>query len=136
MAHYRFLDENDIVLEVITGRDEDDLDNLPDGFESWEEYYLTKRPEASDCKRTSYNTRSNLHIYDGTPFRGNFAMVGGKYYRELDVFMDVQPYPSWTMNEVTCEWDCPVAPPEDIQTVIYKWNEDGQSWDIVPDPGE
>lgn len=133
MGHYAFLDENNVVTEVITGRDENDTDNLPEGFDSWEKYYLTKRPDANDCKRTSYNTRSNTHIKGGTAFRGNLAQPGGTYYPDLDVFMDEKPYPSWTMNEVTCEWDCPVAPPEDIQDKAYKWNEESQSWEFVPE---
>ena len=39
MAHYAFIDDNNIVTEVITGIDEDDLSGLPDGFSNWEEYY-------------------------------------------------------------------------------------------------
>ena len=136
MGHYAFLDEDNVVIEVITGRDEDDTENLPEGFESWEEYYLTKRPDASDCKRTSYNTRSNTHTKDGTPFRGNLAQPDGTYHPDLDIFMDVQPFPSWTLNEATAEWDCPVAPPEDLNERVYEWNEEGQSWDLVPEPEE
>ena len=133
MAHYAFTNDENLVIELITGRDEDDTENLPEGFENWEEYYLTKRPEANQCLRSSYNTKHNIHHKDGEPFRGNLAFVGGYYFPEHDIFMPPQPFPSWSLNPVTAEWDCPVAPPEDIHddAVSYEWNEEGQSWDLV-----
>ena len=132
MAHYAFLDEDNKVIEVIPGRDETDTENLPEGFDNWEDYYITKRPELTSCKRTSYNTKHNVHHKDGVPFRGNLAQVDSYYYPEHDIFMPLQPYPSWTMNAVTAEWDCPVAPPDDIQDKVYNWNEETQTWDLVP----
>ena len=133
MPHYAFTNDDNEVIELITGRDENDLENLPEGFESWEEYYLTKRPDAHQCLRTSYNTKHNIHHKDGEAFRGNLAFVGGYYYPEHDIFMPPQPYPSWTLNTVTAEWDCPVAPPSDVSDddKVYEWNEEDQSWDLV-----
>ena len=61
MAHYSFINDENIVVEVITGKDEDDLETLPEGFASWEEYYETKR-DGLTCKRTSYNTQAALNI--------------------------------------------------------------------------
>ena len=49
MAHYAFINTDLEVVEVITGKDEDDLDTLPEGFDSWEEYYETQR-EGLTCK--------------------------------------------------------------------------------------
>jgi len=43
MAHYAVLDENNTVTEVIVGKDENDLDSLPEGFTSWEEFYSNKK---------------------------------------------------------------------------------------------
>lgn len=91
MAHYAFLDENNKVIEVIVGKDEDDIETLPDEFSDWEEYYLTKRPEASDCKRTSYNTANNQHLGNGEPFRGNYAGIGYFYDATNDVFYPTMP---------------------------------------------
>ena len=92
MAHYAFLDENNKVIEVITGKDENDTNTLPEGFDDWEAYYLTKRDNASDCKRTSYNTQNNAHLLDGTAYRGNFAGMGYTYDTENDVFIPPKPY--------------------------------------------
>ena len=57
MAHYVFLDENNIVTEVIVGKNENDP--VPNGFDSWEAYYGNVKGQT--CKRTSYNTLRNAH---------------------------------------------------------------------------
>jgi hypothetical protein len=49
MAHYAFINSDNIVVEVITGKNEDE--NTPEGFSSWEAYYETKR-DGLTCKRT------------------------------------------------------------------------------------
>ena len=73
MAHYAFLDNNNVVIEVIAGIDEDNTDELPEGFDSWEAWYGNFRGQT--CIRTSYNTYGNSHNLDGTPFRGNYACL-------------------------------------------------------------
>jgi len=106
MAHYAFLDENNIVVKVITGRDEDDTDTLPEGFASWEEWYADF--EGKTCKRTSYNTRGNSHKLGGTPFRGNYAFKGGVYDEINDVFHSPDPNDgviSYTLNTSTWLWE-------------------------------
>ena len=67
MAHYAFLDENNIVTEVIVGRDESEETD-------WEEYYAAVR--GLPCRRTSYNTRSGVHLHGGQPYRGTYAGIG------------------------------------------------------------
>lgn len=126
MAHYAFLDENNIVTEVIPGRDENDLDNLPNVFSSWEEWYADYRNQT--CKRTSYNTKNNQHQLDGTPFRGNFAGIGYTYDEINDVFYAPQPYPSWVLNETTWTWEAPIPYPSDNN--FYLWNEETTSWEL------
>ena len=74
MAHYAFLNENNIVTEVITGIDEDVTEGLPEGFADWEAWYADFRGQT--CKRTSYNTMANAHSGEGTAFRGNYAGIG------------------------------------------------------------
>jgi len=132
MAHYSFIDENNIVVEVITGKDEDDLETLPEGFASWEEYYETKR-DGLTCKRTSYNTQANEHLLGGTAFRGNYAGIGYVYDQDNDVFYPAQPYPSWTLNDETWGWESPVPYPEidPDNPAYYEWNEEDQTWDLV-----
>jgi|TARA_E500000178_G_C16851563_1_gene675355 hypothetical protein len=82
-------------------------------------------------KQTSYNTREGVHILGGTPFRKNYAGVGYTYDQTRDAFIPPKPYPSWTFNETTCIWDCPVAYPTDGN--FYKWNETNQTWDLQDD---
>lgn len=130
MAHYAYLDENDIVVDVITGRDEDDTEALPEGVASWEEYYGNQR--GLRCLRYSYNTLANTHRGpdgepdDGIPFRGNAAAVGSQYRDDLDAFVFPQPFPSWTLNPDSLIWEAPVPAPEGMPHPL--WDEDSQSW--------
>ena len=121
MAHYAFLNMQNIVTEVIVGKDE------TDGPTNWEMHYGNIREQV--CKRTSYNTRGGAHINDGTPFRKNYAGIGYTYDYARDAFIPPKPYDSWTLNANTCLWEAPVAYPEDGQ--LYTWNEETQQWDLV-----
>jgi len=62
-------------------------------------------------------------------FRKNFASIGYTYDKDRDAFIPPQPYPSWTLNEQTCNWDSPIPYPNDGS--IYLWNEGTQVWDKV-----
>lgn len=110
MAHYAFLDENNIVTEVITGIDETEL---IEGL-SPETWYGNFRGQV--CKRTSYN--GNI--------RKNYAGIGFSYDPALDAFIPPKPYPSWILNEETCRWDAPVAKPDNENP--YIWDEETLSW--------
>ena len=79
--------------------------------------------------QTSYNTHGGVHTLGGTPLRKNYAGVGFTYDSTRDAFIPPKPYASWTLNEDTCLWDCPVAYPSD--GAMYAWNEDAQQWDEV-----
>jgi len=79
-------------------------------------------------KQTSYNTQGGEHKLGGTPFRKNYASIGFKYDQTRDAFIAPKPYQSWTLNEDTCQWEAPVAYPDDGQ--IYNWNEETQQWDL------
>jgi len=79
-------------------------------------------------KQTSYNTHGGVHLLGGTPFRKNYASIGFKYDQTRDAFIAPKPYQSWTLNEDTCQWEAPVAYPDDGQ--IYNWNEETQQWDL------
>ena len=121
MAHYAFLNMQNIVTEVIVGKDE------TDGPTNWEIHYGNIREQV--CKRTSYNTRGGAHINDGTPFRKNYAGIGFTYDYARDAFIPPQPFNSWTLNSNTCLWEAPVAYPDDGQ--LYTWNEENQQWDLL-----
>ncbi len=139
MAHYSFINEDNLVVEVITGKDEYLLGELPDGFTSWEEYYETKR-DGLICKRTSKNTYRNQHSDENKEaFRGNFAGVGMSYDPENDVFIAEKPFDSWIIDESIWDWKAPVDIPDDANDEMdtsknqkmYLWNEDDQTWDLV-----
>jgi hypothetical protein len=120
MAHYAFLDENNIVTEVIVGKNENE-----DGVD-WEQWYGDFRGQV--CKRTSYNTRGNTHSLNGTPYRGNYAGIGYTYHADIDAFVPPQPYPSWTLD-VNAQWQPPVKKPVDNN--FYQWNETNQAWEVL-----
>jgi hypothetical protein len=119
MAHYAFLDKNNIVIDVITGKDEGSFD--------WELHYGSIRGQL--CKRTSYNTHFGVHSFSETPFRKNYAGVGYTYDEDRDAFIAPKPFSSWTLNETTCKWEAPVAHPNDGK--MYNWNEEITNWDLV-----
>ena len=118
MAHYAFLNQNNIVTEVIVGKDENE-----DGVD-WEQFYGEIRSQV--CKRTSYNTHGGVHSGGGTPFRKNYAGIGYTYDAGRDAFIPPQPFPSWTMDEDTCLWNPPTPYPDDGGQ--YMWDEDTLSW--------
>jgi hypothetical protein len=120
MAHYALLDESNIVIQVFVGRDEDDL---APGVTDWETYYA---PKGFTCKRTSYNTVGGAHINGRTPFRKNYAGIGGTYDESRDAFIPPKPYPSWLLNEDTCLWEAPVPAPTDGG--LYTWDETTLTW--------
>ena len=123
MAHYALLDENNIVTQVIVGRDEDDL---PEGITNWEDYYGERHGQT--CSRTSYNTHGNQHP-NGTPFRGNYAGIGYTYDQARDAFIPPQPFPSWTLDETTFLWQPPIPYPDDGNQ--YLWDDENQQWQLV-----
>jgi len=101
MAHYAFINADSIVVEVIAGRDEDDL---IEGVTDWETYYGNIR--GLQCLRTSYNTyyagetifdengepigvteTNSQHKEGKTPFRGKFATPGDFYDSATDRFV-------------------------------------------------
>jgi len=110
MAHYAFLDDNNIVTEVITGRDETEV---IDGITDWEKAYGEIRGQK--CLRTSYN--GNI--------RYNYAGIGFTYDPIDDAFIAPQPYPSWVLNEEK-KWVAPTPKPDD--SWFYAWDEESQSW--------
>lgn len=138
MSHYAFLNQDNVVVKVIPGRNENDLENLPEEFSSWEEFYADYK--GMTCKRTSYNTYGNEHKLGGTPFRGNYA---GKYYtydEVNDVFIAPKPWSSWILNEETWLWEAPVSYPDDGE--LYIWNENAHladntaGWELLNSYGE
>ena len=114
MAHYAFLDTNNIVTEVIVGKDENE-----NGVD-WEKHYGDIRGQL--CKRTSYNTFGNVHLNGGIPYRKNYAGIGYTYDSNRDAFIPPKPFASWVLNETTCNWNA--STPMPIDSNSYSWNEE------------
>jgi hypothetical protein len=114
MAHYAFLDENNIVTEVIVGRNEDEI---IDGIEDWELYYSQERGQV--CKRTSYHSNIRKH----------FAGIGYSYSEELDAFIPPKPFNSWILDEESCSWNAPKERPDN--EILYLWDEESLDWIIL-----
>ena len=111
MAHYAFLNNDNIVTEVITGIDETEL---IEGLHP-EIWYGNFRNQT--CKRTSYNGN----------YRKNFAGIGYKYDEEKDAFIPPKPFNKWVLNEDTCRWESPVPYPDDDKQ--YVWNDNQGVWE-------
>ena len=116
MAHYAFLNDDNIVTEVIVGIDETELiEGLPP-----EEWYGRLRQQR--CVRTSYN--NNIRV--------RYAGIGYRYDSVRDAFIRPQPYLSWVFNEITLDWDAPIPYPTDGKA--YAWDESIQQWVEIPAP--
>ena len=108
MAHYAYLDQNNIVLTVIVGKDETEL---IEGLDT-ETWYGNFRGQV--CKRTSYNNN----------IRKQYAGIGYSYNPVADVFIAPQPYPSWALDN-NFNWQPPTPRPEGM---FWNWNEVEQAW--------
>lgn len=126
MAHYAFLDSNNIVTEVIVGVNEEiiqtDLDGTQVGgsSEAWELFYGNIRNQV--CKRTSYNGN----------YRKNYAGIGYTYDSERDAFIAPKPFTRWVLNEETCQWEAPIPYPTDGKN--YLWNDNLGVWEEINPP--
>jgi hypothetical protein len=106
MAHFAELDEHNLVLRVIV---------IDDEFESDGENWCNSLFSGT-WKQTSYN--GNI--------RKNYAGVGYTYDTTRDAFISPQPYPSWILDEIICQWDSPVPYPTDDKR--YTWDEATANW--------
>ena len=120
MAHYAKV-ENGIVSKVIVAE--------ADYFNT----FIDDSP--GEWLRTSYNTRGGVHYNQGTTdvssdqsksFRKNYACVGFTYNSSRDAFIAPRPFPSWSLNDTTCLWECPEECPTDGK--MYNWDEENTQW--------
>ena len=116
MAHYAFLNESNIVTEVITGIDENEL---IEGLKP-EVWYGNFKNQI--CIRTSYNAN----------IRKNYACIGGRYDEHFDAFIGPRPYLSWKLNYTTFQWEAPIDCPDNIDGFIWLWSEINKEWISVP----
>jgi hypothetical protein len=128
MAHYAQLDENNIVINVFVGKDENETH--PD-VTDWEEYYKAKRTSYNALYGKRRNPETNT-LTDEPGFRKNYAGIGYSYDPVRDAFIPPKPYPSWVLNEDTCWWEAPVPAP--IDGNLYEWSESARNWILFPKP--
>jgi hypothetical protein len=114
MSHFAKLDQNNIVVFVTVGREEDDGKEAELSARTGDRYV-----------QTSYNTHGGVHLLGGTPLRANFAGIGYTYDETSDVFYPPQPFPSWTLDDAW-NWQPPVPYPDDGGQ--YVWDEDSLAW--------
>ena len=121
MAHFAQINSDNVVTQVIV------VSNSDCGGG---EYPASDPIGAAFChnllggtwKQTSYNNN----------FRKRYAGIGYTFNEELDAFVAPKPYPSWTLNTETADWQAPVARPTEGS---WTWNESTQQWDEVTTPG-
>ena len=111
MAHFAEIDENNIVTRVLVVPDEQEHRGLV--------FLSTDLNLDGIWIQTSYNNR----------IRKNYAGIGYEYDTIRDAFIPPQPFPSWILNEETCQWEAPTPYPTD--GVMYQWNEESKDWEAT-----
>ena len=112
MAHWAEIDENNIVLRVTVG----------DNNDSDEGYQWLIDNLGGRWIKTSYNNN----------FKNKFAGIGYSYNEELDIFIEPSPFPSWIFNTETYKWEAPISIPKIDRG--YFWDEENICWVLPPKP--
>ena len=123
MASFAKIGLNNKVIEVVSVHNNELKDSNGVEQENIGIDYLTKLTGWAIWKQTSYNGS----------IRKNFAGIGHTYDEDRNAFISPKPtqYPSWVLNETTCQWEAPIAKPDDeTETKRYGWNEETQQWDV------
>ena len=120
MAHYAWINSDNIVINVTTGVDETVTQQGVGGStEAWEQFYTQAiNQEGVYVKRTSYNNN----------IRKRYAGIGYTYDDDADVFVAPQPYPSWTLDS-NHDWQPPTQMP--LTGGPYEWSEEDLEWVAV-----
>ena len=116
MAHFAKLNENNIVTEVLVINNEVLLENGIESEQKGIDFLTSWSGGYANWKQTSYNRN----------FRKHFAGIGYTYREDIDAFIPPKPYPSWSLNLETADWEAPVPMPQDGE--IYGWDEENQVW--------
>ena len=119
MSHFAEINNDGIVQNVIVA-EQDFIDSGAVG-------------DSSNWIQTSYNTRGGIHYAlnsnepdSGIALRKNYAGIGYTYDKIKDAFIAPQPYPSWLLDDETCQWDAPIQRPDDGKR--YDWDESTTNW--------
>ena len=150
MAHYAKISEENQVLQVLALDDKDNTNDDNIEVESLGQQYLETNNNwpAHLWIKTSYNTFENTHRLGGTPFRGNYATIGGEWDNTNQIFWPIKPFTSWVKDIPNAKWKAPIDAPaltaeqqaaNDAETAawVYVWNEDDYQednttgWDLT-----
>jgi len=123
MSHFAEINNDGIVQNVIVA-EQDFIDSGAVG-------------DSSNWIQTSYNTRGGIHYApnssepdSGTALRKNYAGIGYTYDSTRNAFYAPQPFPSWLLDDDTCQWNAPVPMPDDDK--MYVWDELTTNWTTHP----
>ena len=119
MAHFAKIGLNNKVINVVSVHNNELLDANGVEQEVLGCQFLEGITGWAVWKQTSYNAN----------FRKHFAGVGYTYDEGRDAFIAPKPFNSWALNEETCNWEAPVAKPDDGN--LYKWSEENQQWEVI-----
>ena len=119
MAHFAKIGLNNKVINVVSVHNNELLDANGVEQEVLGCQFLEGITGWAVWKQTSYNAN----------FRKHFAGIGYTYDEGRDAFIAPKPFASWILNEETCNWEAPVAKPDDEN--LYKWSEENQQWEVV-----
>jgi hypothetical protein len=111
MANYAFLNENNVVIQVIEGPNEGEV---REGISDWEAHYAESF--GSTCKRV------NIEVHK------NNAAVDYLFDEQRNAFIPPKPFESWVLNEETCQWNTPTPMPTEGGPWI--WVETDLSWQV------
>ena len=125
MAHFAELDENNMVLRVLVVSDWDIMDE--NGLEREQiGIGFLKKTFGMDTKWKQTSYHGNI--------RFRYAGIGMIFDETLNAFIGPSPHASWTLNELTTEWDPPIPRPSLTEEQVsdgyfYEWNEDNYQSD-------
>ena len=119
MAHFAKIGLNNKVINVVSVLNNELLDANGVEQEVLGCQFLEGITGWAVWKQTSYNAN----------FRKHFAGIGYTYDEGRDAFIAPKPFNSWVLNEETCNWEAPVAKPDDENK--YIWSEENQQWEVV-----
>ena len=108
MIYWAELDNNNVVIQVLTTDDSD----INEGYD-----WLVENLGGKWVKTA----------VDGS-IRKNFAGIGYVYDENRNAFIPPKPFNSWILNEEKCIWEAPFPSPENTDTVYHIWNEASQKW--------
>jgi len=123
MAYFAELDENNIVLRVISVSNDVVPDPAPDNEQLGIDFIKNVLRLGGTWKQTSYSSS----------FRKNYAGIGHQFDDERDAFIAPKPSATWILNETTCRWEPPIPKPAEGEWI---WNEAEQRWDELVIPSE